>query len=109
MAEVTLPQELRFPDDPLLNLLLFEYQEFLHQPLSLSKFDSLKQEDAEEADDEMRGGGDESKYAAVFNQVCSSVKEEITTLQAETDTIYNEIEQLTAEQERIIADTPDRE
>ena len=57
----------------------------------------------------MRGGGDESKYAAVFNQVCSSVKEEITTLQAETDTIYNEIEQLTAEQERIIADTPDRE
>ena len=86
-----LPNGIEFPSNPLLNLILFEYQEFIHQPPSLEFF-SIKTEE----DDEF-----ENKYARVFNCICELVEEDLNDLkdqtvqtQTETDLLHVELEQI---------------
>ena len=67
---LSLPNEIEFPKDSYLNLLLFEYQEFLHQPPSLATFITPEIDGPPDGDEMMQDElpiEESSKYAHVFN------------------------------------------
>ena len=93
-----LSNEVEFPRDPLLNLLLFEYQEFLHQPGSMTQFVSQATEENGPYSDihlpfaDMEDPAEVSKYAHVFNQICEIIKLEEQEYYAQRDLVISEIE-----------------
>ena len=91
-----LPNGIEFPTNPLLNLILFEYQEFMHQPPTLEFFDIKTSED-----DQF-----ESKYALVFNGICELVEEDLNELKEQTAQTHTETDLLHVELEQIKVQTP---
>lgn len=81
----------------MLNLLLFEYQEFLHQPPSMTQFETAK---VDEGPDEKV-----SKYAHVFNQVCELISLEVDEFNNKTAEIYRQVQEVRANQDIIQSQT----
>ena len=109
LLHLSLPNEIEFPKDPLLHLLLFEYQEFLHQPASRAKFSAADgpSEDMGLLDQAGNDPDSYSKYAHVFNQVCEIIAFEAEEYQRHIDEFCLKKEELLDAQRQVLDETVD--